>query len=466
LRWQIAGWYSLLLLAVIVGVVAIISTEFQSILYAEAKAQLDETMQDVQRTILPPTGRFALTNSNQLQNLESPDNLERWASLEMFLQVNDRDGRPLAKSFNMASGYFPFARGLTPKKPASLQTATMAGVPYLIESRLLQAGSAAIVLEIGEPLDEVVEAFAQTRRAITVILAAAAAVVVLLSTALAARIANAINQLTLAMRETNSDLLDKRMHWKGRRDEIGSLAEAFDDLIARLRDAFARERQFLADASHELRTPLTSINANASMLTRWADRDAAIRSESLATIVKESSALSEMVDRMLTLARADAGEVIIREPLSLATIGAEAAGEARARAQAKGLTIEFEGDGTPVTVNGDAALLRQIFRNLLDNAIKFTPAGRIRTRVCESGDEAIIEVEDTGPGISADDAPHIFDRFYRSDRSRSRELAGTGLGLAIVRSIVRVHGGTVVVERASSGGAVFRIRLQLYRPLK
>jgi signal transduction histidine kinase len=243
-----------------------------------------------------------------------------------------------------------------------------------------------------------------------------------------------------------------------RGDEIGKLAQSFNDLLSRLGEAFARERQFISDASHELKTPLTSINANAQMLLRWADRDQMIRRESLETIVRESADLAGMVNGMLTLAKADRGDDIPKEPLSLAQIASEVTQNAAQRAAEKEIGLHFTHSATP-TVYGDPNLLRQMIGNLVDNALKFSERGRVDVRVGSNGASAWLEVADTGPGIAEEDLANVFARFYRADKARSREVPGTGLGLAIVRSIAQVHGGEATAGRAPGGGALFRVVL-------
>jgi signal transduction histidine kinase len=269
------------------------------------------------------------------------------------------------------------------------------------------------------------------------------------------------------MRQIGSEGLNRRLGWRERRrrDEVGKLAESFDDLLQRLSEAFARERQFISDASHELKTPLTSINANAQMLLRWGDRDPAVLRESLETIAGESAQLAAMVNGMLTLAKADRGDEIPKEPTSLAQVANEVVHNAEPRAAEKHLTLGFEHEATP-TVYGEPGLLRQLVSNLVDNAIKFTEKGRVDVRVGAGGGRAWVEVSDSGPGIPAEELPHVFDRFYRADKARSRIVPGTGLGLAIVRSIARVHSGEVSVGRSPAGGALFRVTLpQMAAPL-
>ena len=457
LRWRIAAWYALLLVAAILALGLIVSLRFEQILYDQAQAHLALTMQDIKRVALPPPDQFSIqdTSGDSLLTLENTDNLERWAAAGTFIEIEDTRGRDLAKSFNLGTTRFPPAPKLTAAKPLALQRAELHGTPFLIESEFLTGGRNELIARVGEPLDQLYKAFNETRQAIAIILAAIVLSVVALSLVLAAQATNPINQLALAMREIGSDRLNRRLRWKNRSDEIGKLAATFDDLLARLEESFARERQFISDASHELKTPLTSINANAQMLARWGDRDEHVRKESLETIAKESASLAGMVAGMLTLARADSGEAIPKEPMDLSAIGAEAVSAAQPRAGQKGLALSFIGSGRPIVL-GDTSLMRQLFSNLIDNAVKFTERGRIEVRVRAEGNRAIVEVEDSGPGIDPTELAFVFDRFYRTDKSRSRAIPGTGLGLAIVRSIARVHEGTVEALRPAAGGALFR----------
>jgi signal transduction histidine kinase len=462
LRWRIASWYAMLLVVVILALGVAITFRFEQILRNQAQQHVSYTMQDIVRAVIPPPNAFGIAEGpDQLLALESPDNLERWASPTSFIEVDDLRGYPLAKSFNMGGVQSFGAPSLSTHAPFAAREVNVAGRPFLVYSGLLLSGNHGLIVQVGEPLDQLYRAFDETRLSIGVILGIAVIAVAVLSFVLASQMTGPINNLARAMREIGSEGLNRRIRWKGRKDEIGDLAAAFDDLLARLEEAFARERQFISDASHELKTPLTSINANAQMLARWGDRDDTIRKESLQTIILESSALAEMVNGMLTLAKADSGDAIPKEPLSLASVAREAVAATAPRASDKGLSLEFEAPVTSPIVEGDGALLRQMITNLIDNAIKFTSSGGVTVRVKDDSNSAVIEVQDTGPGIDPGDLPLVFDRFYRTDKSRTRDVPGTGLGLAIVRSIVRVHHGSVEATRPAEGGTLFRVRLPL-----
>jgi len=457
LKWRIAASYAVLLIAVMAITSGIIAWRLQTILYDEVLAHVDTTTHEiVESTVAQPSPFGAEATSETIAQLLNSNNLAAWASPSTFIQIDSTSGYPLARTFNLGGSIIPSNLQIQRPGESATRRLLIDGRPFLVEDRYLAVGPSAVVLHVAEPLDALNRTFVQTRNAIALVLAAAGIAVVLLSIAIASQAINPIIQLTQAMRETGSDRLDRRLKWRHRNDEIGELAESFNDLLARLGEAFARERQFISDASHELKTPLTSINANAQMLLRWGDRDATIRKESLETIVDESATLAGMVNGMLTLAKADRGDEIPKEPVSLAHVANDALQSAVPRATEKGLAVRFEASDPSPIVYGDTGLLRQLVSNLVDNAIKFTEDGDIDVRVGATGPDAWVEVADSGPGIPDEELAHIFDRFYRADKARSRDVPGTGLGLAIVRSIARVHGGAVSAMRAPSGGALFR----------
>jgi signal transduction histidine kinase len=457
LKWRIALGYSGLLVIALGLMSAIIVWRFQAILYDEARTGVNATMRELV-TAAQQTNPFSLEDSaaGRLQFLFNSTNLANRAAPTTFIQVDSLTGYPLAKTDNLGDSRIPPNGDLSDKRNDAFRQIDIGGRPYLVEDRLLHEGSDAAVIHVAEPLDTLFRVFSQAQQAIWLTLACAIAAVVVLSILLAAQTTTPINQLSEAMREIGFNHLDRRLSWRRRKDEIGKLADSFNDLLGRLEEAFARERQFISDASHELKTPLTSINANAQMLLRWADRDPAIRHESLETIAHESLTLAEMVNGMLTLAKADRGDEIPKEPVSLAQVASEAVRQAAPRAADKHLALTFEHDTTPL-VFGEAGLLRQLVGNLIDNAVKFTEEGGVDVRVGAGDRTAFVEVTDSGPGIPEDELPRIFERFYRADKARSRAVQGTGLGLAIVRSIARVHAGVVTAERAPGGGARFRV---------
>jgi signal transduction histidine kinase len=471
LKWRIALGYSVLLIVAMTAMSGIIVWRFQQILYDQARTSVNATMRSIVQFAQQSATPFSLEDPSlgTLQFLFNSSNLATWNSANSYVQVDSSEGYPLAKTANLGGLTIPPNADLSASRDVAFRNETIGGRAFLVEDRFLHEGANSAVIHVAEPLDTLQRTFASAREAIEIVLGTTAAAVVVFSIVLASEATTPINQLSREMREISSDRLllaagaldgrQRGLELARRRDEIGRLATSFNDLLARLAEAFARERQFISDASHELKTPLTSINANAQMLLRWGDQDPTIRRESLETIARESADLAAMVNGMLTLAKADRGDEIPKEALSLAQIASEVAQNAAPRAAEKQIELRFIHDGTPI-VYGDAHLMRQLVGNLVDNAIKFTERGRVDVNVGQNRDSAWIEVADSGPGIPEEERAHIFERFYRADKARSRDVPGTGLGLAIVRSIARVHGGEASAAKASSGA-----RLRVVLPL-
>jgi len=282
--------------------------------------------------------------------------------------------------------------------------------------------------------------------------------IALASISLARAALGPIGEITRGAREISGDDLAKRLNLKGRNDELGALAQTFDDMLGRLEAAFARERRFIADASHELKTPLTVINANAQMLSRWGTADESIMREALATIQNESATMARVINAMLTLAKTDNPETLTLERVNLRELVRDVGASLRPNAAAKGIALNVDADAD-AQVRGEPGLLRQLITNLTENAIKFTDAGSVTLGVAKENGSANVIVRDTGRGIPEDAVPHIFERFYRADPARSRVVDGTGLGLAVVNNIVKVHQGQIRVESRLGQGTTFTIAL-------
>ena len=462
LKWRVAAWYAALLVVVLLLVSTVVGMRLQSILYAQARSRVSATMAEIASSVQASEEPFSLGfgGSDAYALLTDGNNLTSWSSPTTFIQIDSSNGYPLAKSSNLGGTTIPKAVGLGARAPVARRQITLPIGTLLVEDRYFSLGSHDVVVHVAERIDALERSIAQTRESIALAVLAAMLAIIALSWWLAGRAFDPLEKLAQAMREIGSERLDRRLHWEKRDDEIGRLAESFDDLLARLQEAFARERQFISDASHELRTPLTSINANAQMLLRWGDRDPEVLRESLETIVAESAQLSQMVGGMLLLAKADRGDEIPMEPVALGALAAETVQGERGEATRKGLDLTLDAE-SGVIVMGEAHLLRQAIANLIENAIKFTPQGSVEVRVRTLREQAIVEVVDGGPGIPEPQRAHVFERFYRGDSAHARSIPGTGLGLAIVRSIARVHGGEVRAEGAPGGWALLRITLPL-----
>jgi two-component system, OmpR family, sensor kinase len=259
--------------------------------------------------------------------------------------------------------------------------------------------------------------------------------------------------------------LTRRVERAEPRTEVGRLGLSLNAMLGQIEEAFEaqaaserRLRRFVADASHELRTPLSAIRAYAELFRRGADRRPDDLARSMEGITRESKRMSVLVDDLLLLARLDEGRPLEREPVELDEVVSEAVETAQTVEPERPIALDTE----PASVLGDRDRLRQIVDNLLGNVRSHTPAGApVAVRVaCQNG-SAFVEVADSGPGLSAEEAERVFERFYRADPSRARASGGVGLGLAIVAAVAEAHGGTVSAESEPSGGAIFRITLPL-----
>jgi signal transduction histidine kinase len=249
----------------------------------------------------------------------------------------------------------------------------------------------------------------------------------------------------------------RRLHAPHPRDELGTLARAFNDLLGRLESAMAQQRQFMADASHELRTPV-SIARTAIDVAGGPGRPEAEYLDALGVIARQMRRLSRIVDDLFTLARADAtGFPLQRAPLYLDELVADCVKEARVLAAEKPVALEWTGPAD-LEIDGDERLLRQMLMNLLHNAVRHTPpAGRTRVEITAGEGVVSVDVADSGPGVAEGDRERIFQRFVRLDPARSGE--GAGLGLPIARAIAEAHGGTLVLARSNGAGSVFRVTI-------
>ncbi len=261
-----------------------------------------------------------------------------------------------------------------------------------------------------------------------------------------------------ARRITGSNL-ETRLEIGDAAEELALLAASFNELLSRLDQSFAAMKRFVADASHELRTPLAVIHGEADVSLAH-DRPVAEYKQSLAIILDESRRLSRLVDDLLNLARADAGRVRLQvDEFYFNDLVAECCRSLQALAAARRIELACL-PSADVPFRGDQALLRRLVVNLLDNALRYTPAGgRITASLETRGAELQVRVEDTGIGISAEAAPHIFERFYRADKARSRAEGGFGLGLSIVKWIAESHRGAVAVSSRPEQGSTFTVTL-------
>jgi two-component system sensor histidine kinase MprB len=333
------------------------------------------------------------------------------------------------------------------KAPEFWATATSGETRVRIYVRPIPSGGA---IEVAQMLDVVDGALAQTR----LLLIAFAAGAILLAGVVGAFVGRAalapVKRLTTTVEEvTRTRDLSRRVAAKGG-DELSRLGTSFDAMLGQLEMSLRSQRQLVSDASHELRTPLTSLRTNLELLERGQPEDPIERQQLLGDLVRQMERMTALVHDLIEVAR-DEDTPMPFEELQLEEIVHEVADDMRFRYP----KVRFNVSSTPSSINGVKVRVARAVTNLLDNAAKYSPPGATVEVTVANGE---ISVRDHGPGVAAEDAPRVFDRFWRSNDAR--HLPGSGLGLSIVKDVAESHGGSVTLERPIDGGARFRLRLR------
>jgi two-component system, OmpR family, sensor kinase len=491
-RFRLTLWY-LALLAIIIGAFGLtvyyaqehtLATQFDDLLrtrvqqialtYNATTRQLDVSANAPQKpaTIGTISAATQGLNINEVGVLLAPDGhvLQRLGNLTPG-SVNAIVSMTLKAATDTTRGTLALSR-----LPDETLTVTTSGKPNdygLVGMSIVQQQRVVAYLAFGMPTND-----AQRLSSLAMTLLIAGLLVLLLAALggfwLAGRAMRPVQAITATAQRIEASDLSRRLALK-RRDELGELADTFDHMLDRLESAFTRQRQFTADASHELRTPLTIIELKASRLLdqdNLTDRQRA----DLTVIQQERQHMTHLVDDLLFLARADAGHAQARhEIVHLDELILEVVERFAPLAQERHLRVEV-GDLPDLTVFGDRLYLLRMLGNLVENALKYSgPDGtcvRLDLTPCEraSAQWARLTVSDDGPGIPTSHLPHIFERFYRADTSRTHtdtasaatgERAGSGLGLAIARWIAQAHNGDITIDSDGDNGTVCTVMLPL-----
>jgi two-component system OmpR family sensor kinase len=280
---------------------------------------------------------------------------------------------------------------------------------------------------------------------------------------LSRRVTQPIRTISATARAISASDLSRRIAVEEADSELGSLAQTLNETFERLETAFQRQVRFTADASHELRTPLSIIHSHAELaLAR--DRTAPEYRQAIETCLRAAKRTRSLVDALLVLARADAGRLDLKpERFDLRDAAQESLAMVESRARERNVSVQTNLQA--VEVRADRTRILQLLTNLLGNAIQYNrQGGHVVLTIGPEGAEAVLQVADTGVGIAAQDQPHVFERFFRADKARSREAGGSGLGLAICQSIVEAHQGSITFTSQPGSGTTFVVRLPLSPP--
>jgi heavy metal sensor kinase len=452
LRIRITAWYF--------AVLAIGFSLFGVIAYFVMRSSIhetvDENLQDQIQGVRELIQRTASRGRAKLAHEFDQDEEIRAGS--DLLQVSDPAGNWVYRSRTMTL-YGPAA----PREVrTSITTQRPDGVPLRVLTLPVRGGDETYIVQLAYPLDDFYEALDRFRR----VLFLSSPLLLLLASAggywLSRRALAPVDQITREARSISAQNLSSRLVVPHTGDELQHLSETLNGMLARLEQAFRRITQFTADASHELRTPVALMRTRAEIVLRRPRSQEEYR-ETLRQILEDLQRTSSLIENLMLLARADSGaEALQRTRINMVESVGEACLEGRTLAETKQISFREELPASPLWIQGDSNSLRRLFLILLDNAVKYTPPqGRITVSLHSSDGCAVTEVRDTGIGIAAEDLPHVFERFFRADRARSRETGGAGLGLSIGQWIAEAHGGTIGVFSEPGEGSMFQVRIPL-----
>jgi len=385
--------------------------------------------------------------------------------LDRLVQILDVQGRVLARSANLGSAQLPITPSLLARVAAGEPVfETLQGYgeePVRRVSVPVQADGTTRIVQVAGSLDDVNHVVDSAGLLFLALAVALALAVVPAGLLLTRRAFGAIDGVVRQARRIGDGSLHERLPHPGTHDEMGRLVDTLNEMLARLEHTFEAQRRFTADASHELRSPLSRLRTELEVTLRR-PRDAAEYVDALRSGLEEVARLTRLVEELLVLARLDAGQQPrAAESVALDRLVDDAV--RRLQGTARERQVQLVAEPSPaieVSIGRGAADL--VLANLLDNALKFSPTGgRIAVRVAVEERDAVVSVSDEGPGIAANELPHLFDRFFRGSAARARGAPGVGLGLAVSRAMVEASGGRIAAANLPGGGAVFTVRVPL-----
>jgi heavy metal sensor kinase len=448
IRWRLTLWNTLAL--------AVVLACFAALVYALLRHAL---YQQTDRLLTAAVGQL---RTDPRIDTDTDERLHHWVEefkdhQGLFCVIYRPDGSVRARTPELAEASVPAAPAVEDERRVWDVQLPAVGRQRVLAGRMRLGGEELVVVLLA-PLEAVDRELDQTR---AVLLAAGPAALLLAAGFgywLARKALAPVDRLRREADAVTAERLDRRLPVLNPDDELGRLTGTINAMIARLERSFAEVRRFTADASHELRTPLTVLRTEVEVALGKARVPA--DQELLGNMLEELGRMSRLTDQLLTLSRRDAGvEQATPVPVALLPLVAGVVDAMTPLAEARGVRLRLDPQG-PAVVAGDEGRLRQVLINLLDNALKYTPArGTVTVRAGCRGGEGFIEVEDTGIGIPPEHLPRVFDRFYRVDRARSRAEGGAGLGLSIAQSIVRAHGGDIRMTSAVGKGTVCTVTL-------
>lgn len=459
--FRLVAWYAGLLTCIFALLCALLYLDLRHFLENDLRQSQARRAHQIADTFLVRIKETGATSvAAQTQQWYEPEISDRFIRITSSNgQVIYASGAPKDGSFNPAEvqpmSSSPATESFYNVKLSNGKTLVVAAFNY--ES----LGNSAYLVEVGALLDPVETMLNHLFLQLLVGLPVAIIIITAGGYLLVRRALTPVEKITRAAERITQHNLSERLPVSPTGDELERLSISLNRMIARLDDAFQNSKRFVADASHELRTPLTILRGELENLIEDSRRDDELR-ERAASMFEEAVRLSRIVEQLFTLSRLDAGEAQAEwSRFDLAGLAKTTAEQMSLLAEDKNISILCDARQT-VLVEGDSARLKQVVVNLLDNAVKYTPAnGKIQLRVGAINGHAVLEVQDSGIGIPPESLPHIFERFYRVDQVRSGDFEGAGLGLSIAKAICSAHGAEIEATSSTSTGSCFRVKLPL-----
>ncbi len=458
LRARLTLWYGGVLLMVLLMFVALSYAALRWTLLRDVDSTLMVVAQVVQDSGYAGSPRGpALDPEARLRALLGPDFYDRVLRLldpegELDVDVSEPRARPLPLSPEARSN----ARQGVPTFE-TIRTGTSDHV-RLLTMPVTRGGRLVNLIQVGIPLRRTREALDSYLRVLLALVPLALGLATVGGALVARRALAPVGLMSRTARRITAEDLAERIPARGAGDELDHLAETLNAMLARLEAAFSEVRRFAADAAHELRTPLTALRGELEVGLR-ADRSPEEYRRVLQSTLESAERLVRLAEDLLALSRATAGGLARSGPVDVEALALGALDAGARLAQGRGVTVRL-GAVAPATAQGDPAALERALLNLVDNAVRYTPAGgKVEISTAPADGWVDIAVQDSGPGIAPEDAARVFEPFVRLEAGRAREAEGSGLGLAIARSIVTAHGGTLTLDPTPGAGSRFTIRL-------
>ncbi len=454
---RLTAWYFVFMAVGMLALGWLALAEMKRSIRSTVDEQLADRMKGVQELIIQ--NATARSGDALVGDLTKHSQLE---TEETLLQVRDESGNWIFQSPWLR--YHPLPDSLEPTAAGPFADVKVAKSPLRVMTATIAAGGHTYRVQAAVEMDDFYAAVSRFRHVLLIL------VPVLLGAASAAghwmsrKALAPVDRITKAAQDINYHNLSARVVVPSSGDELNRLAETFNAMLERIETSIKRTTRFTADASHELRTPIAIMRTRAELALRRPRTEAEYR-DTLGKLHEELVRTSELVERLMLLARTDSGiDLLHRDRVDLTCTAREALKNIEPLIEERKLTMQVDIAERVVWSEGDPQLLRQLFVILLDNAVKYTPApGKVSVSLSTTDDHAVFAVFDTGIGIEASELKNVFDRFYRADEARSRESGGAGLGLAIGLWIAEAHGGSIVAKSTPGAGSEFRVLLPLLK---